>query len=229
MRGVGGEDHATPERLDPDDLQPPGMASGPMHLQSRHHLPTTGDEAQPAGEVLPHEKEHVFGLDYAAKERPASVSARPETHLLLLHHEGGGGELLEVADVIVVEVGEDHERDLLAVYARVPETLGGTAKVIPPAPGGHLGVEAGVDHDGVVFGHGCPDEVVHGHGNVVRIVAVEVLAASCLAGRVPDGVDLEVRSLERHRAPDDTILVSARTGRVGRLSERILRGHLATR
>src|SRR4028118_1206336 len=69
------------------------------------------------------------------------------------------------------------------------------------------------DRSGMVCGHSRPDEVVHGHGDVVRIVAVEVLAAARLAGRVPDGVNLEVRSFGRHRAPDGTVLVPARTGR----------------
>src|SRR3712207_4892810 len=192
-----------------------GMASDPVHLYPRHHLLAAGYEAQTAGEVLPDEVEHVLRLDHPTEVRPARVPARPEPHLLILHHEGGGGELLQVADVVVVEVGEDHERNPPAVHPQLPEALGGTAKVLTPAPGGHLGVETGVDHDGVLVGDGDPDEVVHGHRNVVRILAVEVLAAARLAGRVPDGVYLEKRPLELHGAPDGTAPVALQMGFYG--------------
>jgi len=58
----------------------------------------------------------------------------------------------------------------------------------------YLGGEARVHDHRVFLRHDGPDEVVHWHRRIVRLVAMKVFAAASLAGRVPDRVDLEVLS-----------------------------------
>lgn len=192
MRGIGGEDDTASDRLDSYYLQSMGMASRQVDLDSRRYLLAPSDEAQAAREVLAHEMKHVFRLDYLAKVRPARIPARPELHLLFLHDEGGGRKLLQVADVIVMEMREDHERNRLAVYAQFSEPFGRAAKMVPTTPGGYLGAEADIDYDSVFFRNHRPDEIVHGHGRVVRIVSMKVLVAARGPCSVPDSVHLVV-------------------------------------
>src|ERR687889_1553129 len=102
-----------------------------MYLDTGQDLLVPIDEVQPAFEVLAHKVYHVLYLHGALEMLPARVAAGPEGHLLFLKHERGRGELLQVPNVIVVEVGKDHARNPRAVYAEFPQPLRWAAQMVP--------------------------------------------------------------------------------------------------
>ena len=123
----------------------------------------------------------------------AHVLAGGVGHLALLQVEARVRELVEVADVIVVHVGEDHVAHGAGIDAEQGQALGRAAQESALALLGHLGREAGIDHVGAGRADRQPGVVVHRHGPVVRIAADEVIAPPRLARGVAQCIDFVLR------------------------------------
>ncbi len=99
-------------------------------------------------------------------------------------------EAVEVADVVVVEVGEDHVLDVLRGYAEQPEGVDGVAEVRALAARRDFLGEAAIDDEAAALADHQPEEVVHRHGAVVRVAAYKIVLPAAVAGGVADGVHL---------------------------------------
>src|SRR5215212_3177070 len=145
MGRVGGEYDATPSGLHPHYLQARRVSAGTVDFYSRHDLLATSHETQPASEVLAYEVQHVVGFDQGTELLLTGVTAGPERHLLFLNDERGGREVFEVADVVVVEVGEDYVRHPRAIDAERLQTFSGAMEMLPSPTRRYLGGKACVN------------------------------------------------------------------------------------
>src|SRR5215831_14144089 len=109
------------------------------------------------------------------------------------------GELVEVAEVVVVHVREDHVARAAGLHAQQYQTVNGTAQESALSLLRHLAGEARIDQVDGAGTRGHPHEVVHRHGPVVRIATDEMVAALRLAGGVAEGKHLEFGQRCRHR------------------------------
>ena len=73
------------------------------------------------------------------------------------------GKLVEIARVIVVEVGKDEVRRPSRVRAQFREGVGGAAQELVTSEPSFVGVEAGIDEDGAFGADRHPAEEVHDH------------------------------------------------------------------
>src|SRR5690349_8286927 len=102
-------------------------------------------EAHAAFVDPPHHARDVLGFEGAAKALVAHVPPGGVAELALLDMERGGREKLEVADVIVVQVGNHHVAYASRVDAEEAQGLGRTAQVVAAALCGHGARKTGVD------------------------------------------------------------------------------------
>ncbi len=72
-------------------------------------------ELDPAGEIQPHDADHVLDLKRMGEERMAHVMPGRVVQLGLLQMKLRLGKPVEGADVVVVHVGQDHVGDRVAV------------------------------------------------------------------------------------------------------------------
>src|SRR5580658_2382338 len=92
-----------------------------------------------------------------------------------------------VSRVVIMHMGDDYVGHILVGYTDDPQALFDGADECAPALPCLLGVEAGVDDDGMARTHYGPDEVIQGHRPVVSVPAQEVVSGCPLQVRVPDG------------------------------------------
>src|SRR5262249_23956511 len=105
----------------------------------------------------------------------------------VLQMEGRGREQGEVADVVVVQTGDDHVLHGLRLYAEAREPFLRRRDRRAAAARADRGVEAGVDDEGPRARAREPHEVVEVAARLVRVAADEVLArVAAREGRVPD-------------------------------------------
>jgi len=102
-----------------------------------------------------------------------AVRAGPEGQLQLVDDELGGGEEPEVADVVVVEVRDQHLFDSRRVDAEAGERGGGLDRAGASARPSDAGVEAGVDDDRAPAPAHEPEVVVHAQWRVRLAVGLE--------------------------------------------------------
>jgi hypothetical protein len=102
-------------------------------------------------------------------------------------------ETVEIADMVVVQVGEDDLLDRIHVDAEQAQRLDRIAQEGALALSRDLRLEAGVDDEGAAAAAGHPDEIIHWHRTVMRVAADEVIAAPRVTGGIADGKQLVVR------------------------------------
>ena len=102
----------------------------------------------PALEVEAHHADHVLDVEAVAGLGVAHVLARGVGHLAFLQVEARLRKLVEVADVVVVHVREDHVAHVAGLDAQEGEAVDRAAQEGALALLGHLGREAGVDDVG---------------------------------------------------------------------------------
>jgi hypothetical protein len=169
-----------------------------MQREARRDLHFARMHLHPALEVEPHHADHVLDVEAVADARIAHVLAGGVGHLALLQVEARVRELVEVADMVVVHVGQDHVAHRPGIDAQQRQALDRAAQERALALLGHLGGEARIDDVGATRAHRQPDEIVHRHGAVVRIAADEVIAPLGLARGVAEREDLVLRQRGRH-------------------------------
>ena len=121
----------------------------------------------------------------------AHVAAGGIGHLAVLEVEGRARKDLEVADVVVVQMGDDHVLDLAGIDPDRREAGLGIAQDRALAPRADRLAEAGVDHEGALGGLRHPDEIVERPRAVVDVVAEhEVVERRALVMGIFDGEQL---------------------------------------
>ena len=120
----------------------------------------------------------------------AGITPGPEGHLAVLHDKGGVGEVGDIADMVVVEMGEDDVVDRGTVNAKPAQPLGRGVKESASAPRRRLAGEAAVDDHRSLRRDRRPDEEIHGRRSVVRVGAIEPRTMRRQALRVLEGIQL---------------------------------------
>ncbi len=189
MRRVGGEHDPADPRVDADDLEPAGVAADPVQGQPRGQFRIAVVEGDPAVEHAVDHLGDVLGLEGVADRRLGHVAPGREGHLGVLQVEARLREGGEAADMVVVQVGDDHVRRRAGVDADRREAVGDRPQQLAVALLGIGRGEAGVDHPASVGADHGPDEIVHRHRPVVGIAADEHLGAPADPCRVAHGVD----------------------------------------
>ena len=127
--------------------------------------------------------------------RVAHVAPGRVVHLRLLQVELRRREAVEIADMVVVQVRQDHVLHRIAVDADQLQRLDRIAQMRAPALLRDLRGEARVDDEGALGPFRDPEEVVHRHRRIVRIAADEMIRTPRLAHRVADREQLVLGQL----------------------------------
>src|SRR3990172_5724891 len=107
-------------------------------------------------------------------------------------------EEIEIADVVVMQMGDDHLLDRSRLDTEMPQTLFRRTQKYAAAPRRGLGVETGVDDETVLRIARHPDEIIHRHPARMRVAADKVFFRPAFHRRIADGVDLIRGSFRRH-------------------------------
>ena len=91
--------------------------------------------------------------------------------------ETGLGEFVVAANMVVVQVGDDHVGNGCSVYINGCQCFGHGAHESSVASRGIEFSESSVDDPCLVWPDDGPHEVVHRHGRVVRVAADEVFTS----------------------------------------------------
>ena len=103
-----------------------------------------------------------------------------------------GGEQVEIAGMIVMQMRDDHIPDAPAIDAERGEAVADRATQATAASGAAFRRKARVDDDAARALPQRPDVIIHRHGMIVQIAAAQKIAASkpLLMHRVAQRVDL---------------------------------------
>src|SRR3984893_17049361 len=99
---------------------------------------------------------------------------------------------VEIADMVVMQVGENDIFDRIRINAKRGEPLHRTAQKCALALFRYFGVKAGIDDKGSAAAPCHPYEVIHRHRPVMRIAADEVRGPSRVTGGITDGKELVI-------------------------------------
>ena len=105
------------------------------------------------------------------------------------------GKSIEVADVIVVEVGDDDVFDVGGAHPQELERVNRIAQIGALALRRHFLGESAVDDEAALVADREPAEVIHGHRPVMRIAADEIVLSAALAGRIAQRINLIARKV----------------------------------
>src|SRR5512137_1650999 len=96
-------------------------------------------------------------------------------HLAILQMKAGARKQLQVARVVIVEMRDDDVFDLSTIDSQKTQAIAWLTQKLPAAPFGSRCIKSGIYDNCVRVVAGDPNEVVHGHGPMVRICADEDL------------------------------------------------------
>ena len=99
----------------------------------------------------------------------------------------GFGKLIEVSDVVVMEVGDDHVLDGGWVDPDGGQAFRRATDMVAAPRFRRFGVEAGIDDEGAGPRDRRPDEIIDGHGVVGVRRVDEVKRLGAVVGGVADG------------------------------------------
>ena len=151
---------------------------------------------------------HDHICDVARRERMAlfvccHVASGGEGHLTILQMEARVRKLVEPANMVVVQMRQDHVRRDGGINADQVEAVGRTTHEPTLATRRIVGTEPSVDYPGLAVTHDGPHEVVHGHRGVVRVAADEMIGSTCITFGVLDREDvIRRRVAHRRRVPN---------------------------
>ncbi len=166
------------------------MPADAVQREARRELRVAVVKAHASLVHFAHHGGHLVHLVGVAEEALSHVATGRVSHLLVLQMEARRGKKAEVADVVVVQMRDDHVLHFLRVDAEELQAALGRMEHPAAAASADSCVEAGVDDKSAGLRAREPDEVVEIARALVRVSADEVLAR--LAGgeaRVPDRED----------------------------------------
>src|SRR5689334_12352911 len=186
MTDVGGQHDEPPAGSDANELKPGRVAACRMDREAGSEFGVAIVEKNSARIVEPHNPADVFDLERMRQPRISHKASRGIRKLALLEMEARIRKPVEIAHMIVMQMGEDDILDRGCIDAKHAERLHRTAEERPLPPGSYFRVEARVDDERTASPSCQPHEIVHWHRAVVRIAADEVLAPPRIAGGVAD-------------------------------------------
>ena len=176
MRSVGG--HHDPSAFCPDacDLQAGRMPSDAMHSESGRQFRIALVEHGFAGEDVLHHGDNVADVEGRAQRRMTHAPASAVCHLAILQMKARIRETIEIAGVIVMQMGQDDVGHVGCIDADRRQRIRRVAQQVALPSCGRLLRESGVDQPGAVFTAEHPDEVIEVGTEFVRIGQDEALA-----------------------------------------------------
>ncbi len=111
VRDVGSDDHPAAFRVHAHELQSRRMAWCGVQLDSREWIVAPVVQRYALGVVQPHDADHVIDLEGVGELVEAHVPSDRVVQLRLLQMEMRAREAVEVADMVVVQMGQDHRLD----------------------------------------------------------------------------------------------------------------------
>ncbi len=163
VRGVGGEHDRPVRRLDARHLRARRVPARVVHRDAGRELRVAVEQPHPSLPLERGETVDVVAFRVVAELAALGVGTRPEVELRALGHEGRRGERLDVANVVVVEVREDHERHRRGVRAEARERLARRLDEGARAALVALRREADVEYDVLIRRAQQPREKVQHH------------------------------------------------------------------
>ena len=139
MARIGGEHDGTAARRDAHRLQTHGVAADQMYRESRGKLDIAFVEAHTPGVHAAHHPDHILHLIGAAKALVRHVPAGGVAHLQILEVQRRVREKVEVADVVVVQMGDHHILHQLGIAPKRAEPLRRAPDVITTSLRRHRG------------------------------------------------------------------------------------------
>ncbi len=199
MRGVAGQHERAAVGLDADHLQAGAVAADLVQAQPLFEFGIAVMEDDTLGIDRTHHPHDILDVEGVADAGLAHVPAGREAHLRLLKVEAGLREEIEIAGMVIVEMRDDHVLHRPGIDAELAQCGLDGADQGAATLGSALWGEAGVDHDDPPAAPHDPDEIVHGHGRVVRIGrADEVLEGPALMHGIAQGEDLPAGHRRSH-------------------------------
>lgn len=117
VRSVGSEDDPATARPDAGALQAGGMSADAMDREAGSEFVVAIVEDGSFGIDVADHLKNVFEVKGSAEFAVAHIAAGGESHFPVLQMEAGGGKAVEIAGVVVVEMGDDHVGDAIGIDA----------------------------------------------------------------------------------------------------------------
>jgi len=163
-----------------------------MHRQAGRKLGVAVVEHHAPRIIQPHDPADVLDLERMRQPRIVHVAPGGIGQLALLQMEPRFRKTVEIADMVVMQMGENDIFNRIRVNAERGEPLDRTAQECALALFRYLRVEAGIDDKGSAAAPCHPHEIIHRHRSVVRIAADKVRAALRVTGGITDGKELVI-------------------------------------
>jgi len=174
MRGVGSQHHPAAPGPNARALQSGGVAADAMHGEAGRELVIAVVEDGFFFVNVANHLEHVFEVEGRAKRLMGHGATRGERHFPILQVETRGGEAVEIAGVVVMEVGDDHVRNAVGIDADEAQRIDRMAQPFAAAPNGGFVGKAGVEDKSGIAAPRHPDEIIEIGGELVRIGGDEI-------------------------------------------------------
>ena len=158
-----------------------------MHAQARGEVGLAVAKLHSAGKIGAHDADHVVDVERVRHFFVAHGAPGGEFHFLVLQMEGGVGQFVIVARVIVVQVREYHVADRGGLDAEFRQHVDRAVEKLPLARGRVLLRHAGIDDESLVRRARDPHEIIHRHRHIVRIAAEKMARAHRIARAVAQG------------------------------------------
>ena len=146
--------------------------------------------------------------------RISHVATGRVVNFRLLQVEARRREAAEIATMVVVQMRQHHVFHRGRLNSDQPHRPDWTTKKSASTLRRDLLGESDIDDNGAFLSLSDPDEVVHGHGRVMRVAADEVVTPLRVAHGIADGVEFVFGQGHRLRPPshagrrDSTVLSS---------------------
>src|SRR5689334_14925022 len=160
MRGVGGEHHRAALGLDPHHLQAIGMATDPMHGNAGRDLALAGMERDSLAIDMAHHLRDMLDRERMTQQAVAHAAPGRIRHFPVLQMKSRIRETVEIACVVVMQMGDDDILDISSLDAKARERIDRIERQLAPADLRLIGVEAGIDQDVAAAAANQPDEVI---------------------------------------------------------------------
>ncbi|MNV46430.1 hypothetical protein D3C71_1382630 [compost metagenome] len=156
-------------------------------------------KCHPAVVDAPDQRDHVFHRVGMAQRFKAHAAAGGIVHFAILHMKTRVGQQIQIARMVVMQVGQHHMLHVFGLHAQRRQRGDGALDQLTPPRARHVGVKTGVDQHDAARAAYQPHEEIHGHVTVVRIATQEVVAPLARHPGVADGVDLVLGKRVLHR------------------------------